>query len=185
MQLACDILSAGAVAPIATSRCSLQSRWRKSKGVGTVDTAAKGAGTGAALSFGAPILAHGAGKSYSALADALRGYGGGLSRPAGKVLAQGRFEAAPCEVDGAVAARQRPRRAGNSAEARNILASALKSRETNAPTRLELRFRPRRPRRTIVVGEANNWMRRFHLRMPIILAAAARRGRLSKRPFER
>ena len=124
-------------------------------------------------------------KSYSALADALRGYGGGLSRPAGKVLAQGRFEAAPGEVDGAVAARQRPRRAGNSAEARNILASALKSRETNAPTRLELRFRPCRPRRTIVVGEANNWMRRFHLRMPIILAAAARRGRLSKRPFER
>jgi len=68
----------------------------------TVDTAAKGAGMGAAFGFGAPILARGVGKTYSALADALRGYGGGLSRPAGKVLAQGLSEAAPGEVDSAL-----------------------------------------------------------------------------------
>jgi hypothetical protein len=117
----------------------------------TVDTAAKGAGTGAAFGFGAPILARGVGKSYSALADALRGYGGGLSRPAGKVLAQGLSEAAPGEVDSALQTLgpdamlvdaapsllgKGQGALGNSAEARNILASALKARETGAPTRL-------------------------------------------------
>jgi hypothetical protein len=117
----------------------------------TVDTAAKGAGTGAAFGFGAPILARGVGKSYSALADALRGYGGGLSRPAGKVLAQGLSEAAPGEVDSALQTLgpdamlvdaapsllgKGQGALGNSAEARNILASALKAREAGAPTRL-------------------------------------------------
>ena len=113
----------------------------------TVDTAAKGAGTGAAFGFGAPILARGVGKTYSALADALRGYGGGLSRPAGKVLAQGLSEAAPGEVDAALQTLgpdamlvdaapsllgKGQGALGNSAEARNILASALKRREAGA-----------------------------------------------------
>jgi len=117
----------------------------------TVDTAAKGAGMGAAFGFGAPILARGVGKTYSALADALRGYGGGLSRPAGKVLAQGLSEAAPGEVDAALQTLgpdamlvdaapsllgKGQGALGNSAEARNILASALKRREGAAPTRL-------------------------------------------------
>ena len=117
----------------------------------TVDTAAKGAGMGAAFGFGATILARGVGKSYSALADALRGYGGGLSRPAGKVLAQGLSEAAPGEVDSALKTLgpdamlvdaapsllgKGQGALGNSAEARNILASALKAREAGAPTRL-------------------------------------------------
>jgi hypothetical protein len=117
----------------------------------TVNAAAKGAGLGAAFGFGAPILARGVGKSYSALADALRGYGGGLSRPAGKVLAQGLSEAAPGEVDSALQTLgpdamlvdaapsllgKGQGALGNSAEARNILASALKAREAGAPTRL-------------------------------------------------
>ena len=134
MQLACDILikrrrrgphrHQQMLAPVALAK--IEGCWYGRHG-------GERRGNGGRAQLRRPILAHGAGKSYSALADALRGYGGGLSRPAGKVLAQGRFEAAPGEVDGAVAARQRPRRAGNSAEARNILASALKSRETNAP----------------------------------------------------
>ena len=117
----------------------------------TVNSSTRGAGAGAIFGGGFPLVAKGVGKSYSALADALRGYGPGLSRPAGKVLAQGLSEAAPGEVDsalkmlgpGAMLVDAAPSllgkgqgALGNSAEARNVLASALKAREAGAPTRL-------------------------------------------------
>ena len=68
----------------------------------TVNSTVQGAGAGAILGGGFPLVAKGVGKSFSALADALRGYDGGLSRPAGKVLAQGLSEAAPGDVDSAL-----------------------------------------------------------------------------------
>ena len=65
----------------------------------TVNSTVQGAGAGAILGGGFPLVAKGVGKSLSALADARGDFGPTISKPAGRVLAKALRASEPGAVE--------------------------------------------------------------------------------------
>lgn len=116
----------------------------------TASDVGKGALYGAALGGAVPLAAKGIGSGYSALANTLRDYGP-ISGPAGRILSRSLAETPAGSVDAelgrlggsAILPDAAPSllgtaqgAMGNSAEARNILAGALKDRRDGVTPRL-------------------------------------------------
>jgi hypothetical protein len=117
----------------------------------TVNSTTRGAGAGAIFGSGFPLVAKGVGKSYSALADSLGDFGPTITKPAGRILAKALRASDPGAVEAQAAAlgpaatlldaapsmlRKGQGAAGNSEEAQNILAAALRKREAGTTGRL-------------------------------------------------
>ncbi|WP_400769362.1 hypothetical protein [Methylosinus sporium] len=116
----------------------------------TASDVGKGAALSALLGGAVPVAAKGIGAGYSALANTLRDYGP-ISAPAGRILARSLAEAPAGSVEAELGrlgeSAMLPDAApsllgtaqgamGNSAEARNILASAMKDRRAGVTPRL-------------------------------------------------
>jgi hypothetical protein len=117
----------------------------------TVNSTTRGAGAGAIFGSGFPLVAKGVGKGYSAIVDSLGDFGPDISKPAGRILAKALRASDPGAVEAQAAAlgpdstlldaapsmlRKGQGAAGNSEEAHNILAAALRKREAGTTGRL-------------------------------------------------